>query len=184
MNGEGVEWVLENISSLQTLGKWCLGLQADVYDGTGTGAKNHSGLMLEEYLNSMVMVAAGKNCLLSTPPTTGDGGGITQGCLVQRASVPLEIILLFAAVNIGVVAMAVYIVILSRAMKSPSSGLSCQRVDGDHPDKIQRETPNDLLGWIAQFVREGVRGVSVGMINRENLRFWSFGSRENRLVSG
>lgn len=92
MDGEGVMWVLENMESIQTLHAWCLGLQANVYDGTGTGAKNDSGSMLEQYLNSMVMVTGGKNYLLSTPPTTGDGGGDTQGCQRQRTSVPWEII--------------------------------------------------------------------------------------------
>lgn len=40
MNGTGVEWVLPYVNSTETLFPWCLDLQGNVYDGSGTVARN------------------------------------------------------------------------------------------------------------------------------------------------
>ena len=185
MTGEGAMWVLENIDGLKTLSRWCLGLQANVYDGTGTGAKNNSGLMLEQYLNSMVMVAGGKDYLLSTPPTSGDGGGDTQGCQAQRTSVPLGIILLLNISTIGIVKMVVYLTILSLTMKSSSLEIGRKRPDSGNRKNVKRETPNSLIGWMTQAVREGVQWEDAGeIVKAENLKLWGFARRQTGVGFG
>ena len=152
MNAPDLEWVLQTFNSSATLYIWCLGLQGNVYDGTGTGASNNSGLMLAQYLNSLVMVAGGNDYLLATP-TSGDG---MQGCLVQRTSVPVEILLLFAVFTFGIVGMAFYLVILSL-----------------HTESIEN-APNSLLKWMGQAVQERVGR----KIPRRDLRQWGFGRNE------
>jgi hypothetical protein len=137
--------------------------------------------MLEQFLNSIVMVAGGNNYLLNPPPKTGNGGGDTQGCRGQRTSVPLEIIILFVVVTVGVQAMAIYLVIL----RWPSLATSSQCVDDDYIHKIRKCTPNNLLDWMTQAVRERVERVGDNdMIKANNLKFWGFGIRENGVTLG
>ena len=99
LNGTELSWVLENMNSQETVAGWCLGSQANVYDGQGTGATNNSGLKLQQYLNSIVVVAGGKDSLLSTP--TNEGGGATQSCLQQKTSAPVVILIRFLLVTLG-----------------------------------------------------------------------------------
>jgi hypothetical protein len=77
MGETGVNWVLENMQSTDTLLKWCLLLQGRIYDRAGTAASIYSKPLLEEYLNSMIMVAGGKNMLTNTAQKDGPGGGDT-----------------------------------------------------------------------------------------------------------
>ena len=177
MNGSGVEWVLLNLNSTQTLNKWTLPLQGNMYDGSGTGANNDTGLILEEYLNTMVMVAGGDNYLLSTPNATGNGGGDTQGCLVQRTSIPVEIIILFVLVTIFVLAMVLDLVILALLSIPPNQ--SWQRLNGEFLRKVRRETPNDLVGWMSQAVRERGGWDDTGKIEGKSLKLWVFGRRQH-----
>lgn len=174
MNAPAVDWALRSINGTSTLETWCLGLQANVYDGTGTGAKNNSGSFLEQYLNSMVMVAGGNGYLLATPPSTGNGGGDTQGCLAQRTSVPLEIIILFAVITIGVLGMAIYLCSLS-GYWLPSAN-AWQPVNAKDNDP-----PNGLLGWMDQAVKEHfmVEGETI-ITNR--LKLCSFGRKADGSV--
>jgi len=173
MNASAVNWALEGINSTSTLETWCLGLQANVYDGTGTGAKNNSGWFLEQYLNSMVMVAAGNNYLLATPPTTGNGGGDTQGCLVTKTSVPLEITLLFVVVTVGLFVLAIYLCALNgrRWVSSRNSELGA----GDQP-------PNGLLGWMEQAVKEHYMARSDTVLDMDHLKLGRFGKRTDGSV--
>ena len=185
LNGTGVEWILPMINTTGTLLLWCDNLQGNIYDGSGTGARNDSGLILEQYLNSMVMVIGGNGYLISTPGTTGDGGGNTQGCLVTRTSLPLEIIILFAIISIFVVVVIVDLVILSYGFKTTISAGSWKSAEGGYLNKIKYEMPNSLLGWMAQSVREGVRRDDSGeMVKEKDLKFWGFTRRDQGIGFG
>jgi len=167
MNGTGISWVLEHIKSGATLALWCLGLQANVYNGAGTGANNNSGAALEQYLNSIIMVAGGKDSLLSTPTT--EGGGPTQGCHQQRTSIPAEILIMFAVVTFALLSVATILLvlfILERQMESVGSNIS-------------QPMPNDLVGWMVQAVQE-YRG-QAGTTGDE-LRNWAFGRWPTGLI--
>jgi hypothetical protein len=177
MNGSGVEWVLPNLNSSLALREWRPLLPPIVYDGTGTGAKNNTGLLVEEFLNSLVMVAGGNNYLLSTPPTTGNGGGDTQGCLSQLTFIPVEIIILFVLVTIFVLAMLLDLVILILLSIPPNP--SWQRLNGEFLNKVKHETPNDLVGWMSQAVRERGGWDGAGEIQGKSLKLWVFGRRQN-----
>jgi hypothetical protein len=177
MNGTGVEWVLFNLNSTQTLYTWTLPLQANMYDGTGTPANNHTGLTLEEYLNTMVMVAGGNNYLHSTPNATANDGGNTQGCLVQRTSIPVEIVILVVLVTIFVLAMVLDLVILALLSIPPNQ--SWQRLNGEFLRKVRRETPNDLVGWMSQTVRERGGWDDTGEIGGKSLKLWVYGRRQH-----
>ena len=76
MNAPAMEWVLANASSQSTLAEWILTFQGSMYNGTGTTAAPDLDVRLAWVLNSMVMIGAGGNYLLSVAPP-----GSTQGCL-------------------------------------------------------------------------------------------------------
>lgn len=176
LNGTGVEWVLQNINSTYTLLNWCYGLQGNMYDGQGIAASNNSGLILEQYLNTLVMVAAGNNYLTSTPAITAGGGGITQGCLVPRASLPLEIILLFVIVSIFLLAILVDF-IMGYGFKV---GETLHHANGDY-----HKPPNSLLDWMAQAVREHIfRDDATATFKEQDLKSWGFSRRDNGIGLG
>ena len=178
MSGDGVQWVRLNLNITETLNKWTLPLQANVYDGSGTGARNNSGLILEQYLNTMIMVAGGDNYLLSTPSPTGNGGGDTQGCLVQRTLIPVEIIILFALITILIGIMLVDLLILIILALPPNA--SWKRLNGEFLRKVKHETPNDLVGWMSQAVRERGGWNDSEEISGRTLKLWVFGRRNTR----
>lgn len=178
MSGDGVQWVQLNLNSTGTLDKWTLPFQANVYDGSGSGANNDSGLILEQYLNTMIMVAGGDNYLLNTPPSNGTGGGNTQGCLIQQTSIPVEIIILFALVTILVGGMVLDLLILTLIALPPNA--SWKRLNEQFLRKVNRETPNDLVDWMSQAVRERGGLDDTEEIEGKTLRLWVFGRRDNK----
>jgi hypothetical protein len=159
MNGTGISWILENIYSQETLATWVTGLPAVLYNGAGTAAQSNPGITLEKALNSMVMVAGGKDYLLSSP--TNDGGGGSQGCLQQMTSVPVEILIMLGLVTVGLILVSTRLLVL------------CIR---DHMElidqKIAQPMPNDLVSWMVQAVQEyrGKDGVSA-----QEIKNWAFG---------
>ena len=179
MNGTGVEWVLSNLDSTGTLLEWIRGLQGNIYDGQGTAASNDSRSILERYLNTLVMVAGGNNYLINTPTITGSGGGNTQGCLVSRTSLPLEIIFLLTIVFVFVIAIFVDFIFgkIGRPLR--------RAADPDYLNRIKNETPNSLLDWMAQSVRERIFRDDVGSTFKgEDLKLWGFSPRDNNIGLG
>lgn len=125
---------------------WCDDLKGNIYDGQGTATSNNFRLILEQYLNPLVKVAAGNNYLTSTPAITADGGGITRGCLAPRTSLPLKIIVLFVTFSIFLVAILVDFIL----------GYGFKMGGTLHHDYPKDETPKTLLDWMAQSVREHI----------------------------
>jgi hypothetical protein len=159
MNGTGISWVLETIDSQDAMNTWVIGLPAVVYNGAGTAASSNPGARVEAVLNSMVMVAGGKDYLLSTP-TTG-GSNATQGCLQQMTSVPVEILILLGLVSVGFLLVSACLFVL------------CMRDRMELMDQtITQPMPGDLVSWMVQAVQEyrGRRGVAA-----RDLKDWAFG---------
>jgi hypothetical protein len=178
MNGTGVEWVLSNINSSDVLLTFVPDLQGNIYNGQGTPASNDSRSILEQYLNTLVMVAGGNGYVINSPAMTGEGAGNTQGCLVPRTSLPLEIILLSAIVSVFAVTFVVDFIC------SKIRGL-LHRADVDYLNQIKRETPNSLLDWMAQSVRECLFRDDVRSTFRtEDLKLWGFSPRDNGIGLG
>jgi hypothetical protein len=178
MNGTGVEWVLRNINSTDILLTFVPDLQGNIYNGQGTAASNDSRLIVEQYLNTLVMVAGGNGYVINSPAITGDGAGNTQGCLVPRTSLPFEVIFLFAIVSVFAVAFVVNII-------CGKIGGSSYGADGDYLNRIKHETPNGLLDWMAQSVREHIFRDDVrSTFKEEDLKLWGFSPRDNDIGLG
>jgi hypothetical protein len=166
MNGTAISWVLENMISQETLRIWCLRLQGYVYDGTRTNATNNPGAILEQYLNSIIMVAGGKDYLLSIP--TNESAGSTQGCQVQKTFVPVEVLVMLSLVTAGLVSSGVTLFVLHM----------WERID--HVDqKLSQTVPNDLVSWMSQAVQEHRGGRN---ITPRELKTWAFGRRPTGMV--
>jgi hypothetical protein len=171
MDGPGVQWVLSGINSTETLLEWCTVLQGSIYDGSGTPASSDAGGILERLLNSIVMVEGGNNYLTSTPETSVSGGGNTQGCLVSRASVPIEIVLLLGLVSILLVIMiADFFLLACRHKRATYQGQRVENVD----------VPNGLVSWMLRSAREAIRdGYRERFITQMDLKFWGFGRKQD-----
>lgn len=163
MDAPAMEYVLSNLSSQSTLSECILTFQGSMYNGTGTTATPDVGMRLAWVLNSVVMVGAGSNCLLSTAPP-----GSTQRCLAQRAYVPYAMLATFAIITFTLVTppldLMFLIVQYLRCPVSKRSSLSA--------------TPNSLVDWIAQAAREKLStngSASLGEFKAKHLKQWEYG---------
>jgi hypothetical protein len=175
MNGTGVEWVLANINSTDVLLTFVPDLQGNIYNGQGTAASNDSGRRVEQYLNTLVMVAGGSGYVINSPAVTGDGAGNTQGCLVPRTTLPWEIVFLFVIVSAFAVTFVVNFI-------CGKIGGSLYGVEGYYLNRIKHETPNSLLDWMAQSVRECVFRDET--FKEEDLTLWGFSPRDDDMGLG
>jgi hypothetical protein len=137
-SGAVLEDIQRSIPSQYMLQNWCGTIQGAVYNGTGTGASGDSGVIVEQILNSMMVVAGGGNYLLNTTATHE-----TQGCVLDRTLIPWEVIVL-AAVSTGLAKfLALYWMCLLWQLRSLLRGESKGTL-----------IPYDLLTWIEQAVAE------------------------------
>jgi len=65
------------------------------------------------------------------------------------------------------------------ALLSIPPNQSWQRLNGEFLRKVRRETPNDLVGWMSQAVRERGGWDDTGKIEGKSLKLWVFGRRQN-----
>ena len=165
MDAPSMEWVLGNMSSLSTLQEWRLTFQGSMYNGTGTTAAPDCDVRLSWVLNSMVMIGAGGNYLLSSAPL-----GSTQGCLAQRANVPNAVLAIFGVVTLILILLPLYLfTLLLQYLGYPSS----QRSGLKH-------TPNGLVDWMAH---AGYASLSTEQndanenVESKELKQWEYGLR-------
>ena len=164
MNAPTLEWVLANASSQAILTEWILTFQGSMYNGTRTNATADAASRLDLVLNSMVMIGAGGNYLLSVAPP-----GSTQGCLAQGTLIPTAMLAIFAIVTFIFVALLLYLIVLVvRYYSFPSSSRS----------QIST-TPNGLVDWIVQAAQASLSGKDETSIDENvtagQLRQWLFG---------
>ncbi|KAJ9609925.1 hypothetical protein H2200_006254 [Cladophialophora chaetospira] len=133
-----LEAIQRSIPSQYMLQNWCGTIQGAMYNGTGTGASGDSGLIIEQILNSMMMVAGGGNYLLNTTASHE-----TQGCVLNRTLVPWEVIVL-AAVSTGLAKFLAFdwMYLLWHLQKTPQTVSEGNVI------------PHDLLTWMQQAVIE------------------------------
>jgi hypothetical protein len=159
--------ILSTIASKSTLKQSCLTLQGAVYDGWYTPASNDTGSILEETLNSIVMVAGGDNYLHNTTAPNE-----TQGCLVFHTEIHLVVIILTSMVTLIALLLLVYwiaLIVLKQRCKKTMEGTQ----EKAYLKSVNKYTPGDIFGWMAQAIREGEhRGAD---IKPKHLRKWQMG---------
>ena len=164
MDAPSMEFVLGNVSSQSTLQEWILTFQGSMYNGTGTTAAPDCDQRLEWVLNSLVMIGAGGNYLLSSAPP-----GSTQGCLAQRAIIPNAVLAIFGIVSSILLMMFLYLfILLLLYLRFPSS----QRRNLAH-------TPNGLADWMAHAAHASAGGNED--VESKELRGWGYGVRGRKV---
>lgn len=162
MDAPSVAWVLPRIQIGSTLNAWCQRTQGDVFNPFSPELPENS---VSWVLESMVMVGFGN--VVELPDAT-------QGCLMTKTQIPWEVCALLGFVTVMFVALlalcAGYFAYLSAFQKRLS--------DADRWAVINA-TPQGLLGWIGQAIREHdtpANAVSYStMVEPRDFRRWQFG---------
>jgi hypothetical protein len=151
-----------------TLGFWVIPLRSNLLD---TGSSNITDT-LSSILEIIVMVGyGGRVDTNSTPPAGHD----LQGCLTPRAAIPWPVSLLLLITTLGLTLMLVYWAVLFFQLRSASSLLSER-----YAKSVNMATPNGLVGWIMQSVREHNRDAKV---EASGLGHWDFGQESGGRMS-
>jgi hypothetical protein len=151
---------------------WCEEVRGHIYTDFASVATTPTdpGAVLESVLDSLVMTAGAAWNLTQFPILDS-----SQGCLVARTKVSWVVIILLVLVTISIVAMIIYWITLSILIYWASRRYSPQQVRN-----IEEYTPNGLLSWIVQAVREtGLKEVRL-----KDLQEWSFGWHGDRQRTG
>ena len=168
MDAPSMEWVLGNMSSLSTLQEWRLTVQGSMYNGTGTPAAPDCDERLSWILNSMVMIGAGGNYLLSSAPL-----GSTQGCLAQRAIIPNTVLAIFSVVTLILILLPLYLfTLLLQYLGYPSSERSGLK-----------HTPNGLVDWMDHAAHASLnveQNDANEYVESKQLKLWQYGFRGGR----
>jgi hypothetical protein len=175
INTPNLDSILSTILSKTTLSHWCASFQGLVYNGRYTPASNDTGSILEEVLNSMVMVAGGNNFLLNTTATDE-----TQGCLVVRTNIHLAVVILTSAITAITMVMLIYwivLIVLKRRCKKKKTGAQKQYIKN-----VEKLTPSDVFDWIALAVRIS-QGKEID-IKAKKLKKWIFRQKEDGIGLG
>lgn len=161
------------IPSRSTLNSWCEVAQGAMYNGTGTPASANSQGILEEVLNSMIIIGGGNNYLLNN--TASDQ---TQGCVLPRTLVPWVVVILAAlAIGLGMLLLLYWLYLLI-SIHFANKGGSQEEI------KISKHhIPTDLLTWMLQAVKESQMGRTLAGRKTEamtplSLKEWEFGVRD------
>jgi hypothetical protein len=160
------------ISSRETISLWCAVIQGAVYDGTGTPASNNTQGILEEVLNSMIMVTGGGNYLLSIP-----AGNTTQGCITPRTYIPWAVVTLAAVVATMALLLLVFWHYLLTRIHFVGRRQKMELVES------VKYTPGSIFTWMVEAVRESHNGVSgmteagAKVVKLKHLGQWDFGEK-------
>ncbi|KAN0093494.1 hypothetical protein V8E51_016678 [Hyaloscypha variabilis] len=125
---------------------WCEVVRGQIYTDFASGASTTTdpGAVLESVMDSLVITAGAAWNLTQFPISDP-----SQGCLVRRTQVSWVIAILFVLVTISTAAMTIYWITLIILVHRASRYRPAQEVKD-----IEEYTPNRLLSWMVQAVRE------------------------------
>jgi hypothetical protein len=163
MDAPSLDGILMQTSIDWWFASWCQELRGHIYTDFASAANvsTDPGDVLESVLDNLVMMAGSAWNLTQFPISDP-----TQGCLVTMTNVSWVVVVLVVVVAITTSAMTGYWATLSVLIYRAEGHYRHQQL------KVpENDTPNGLLGWMLQAVREtGI--VRVGL---KDLREWSFG---------
>ncbi|KAH9223354.1 hypothetical protein DL95DRAFT_518219 [Leptodontidium sp. 2 PMI_412] len=169
VDNHAADQILTSMDSHWCMSDWIQGFQGGCYDGSGTPAIAGAAIFIEQYLNAMLMVQAGNNNLLQSVPAGSDP---TQGCLVTKASVPVEIFAL-----VGVVGLLVLVTLLAWLVLLVVGCCAGKKVKGMRD--VLGYVPVSLTGWMLHAARESgardARERAKVVTEARELRQWRYG---------
>ncbi|KAF2233757.1 hypothetical protein EV356DRAFT_577347 [Viridothelium virens] len=160
--------IQKGIDSFATLQDWKQTFQGSLYSGTGSPASPDAGSVLEQILNSMIMVASGNNYLLNSSMSTQ-----SQGCITTRTWILWELLLLAGIVVLLVKSLFLYWVGMTIRLRILSKD-----VDQNDVEWIMRFIPGETFEWMAQAVRESNVASATKVATSDVARFY-FGKSKN-----
>jgi hypothetical protein len=151
---------------------WCEEVRGHIYTDFASVAATTTdpGAVLESVMESLVMTAGAAWNLTQFPISDP-----SQGCLVARTEVSWVVVILFFLVAISTVAMIIYWITLSILIHWASRRYSPEQIKN-----IEDYTPNGLLSWMVQAVRE----TGLAEVGFKDLQGWSFGWHIDRQRTG
>jgi hypothetical protein len=105
-------------------------------------------------------------------------GDPTQGCIIAHSEVPWPLFTFLALATLSFLALVVYWVTSSVRLRRLQSKLSSSKKYSKH---IRAETPNGLLGWMAQAGRERIHHSNQPIKARDTSR-WELGPDDDELL--
>jgi len=160
-----LQTVQRGINSSWTISDWIQVFQGSVYYGTGTNASNNTGGILEQVLNSMIMVAGGNNYLLDSSHALD-----TQGCLTTRTYLLWELIVLAGLMALILIFLLLLWLVLAIQLNKWSRQMKPEDVRW-----IRKYTPIGTFPWMAQAVRESALLQGTRIVDMADLKAWYFG---------
>jgi hypothetical protein len=161
--------VQEGISSLTTLYDWRQRIQGSLYDGTGTPASNDTGGILEQVLNSMIMVAGGGNYLLNETQSQE-----TQGCLTHRTRILWGLLALAGLAAAVVLGLLLYWLGLVVRLSMLQRDVMAKNENGSA--WTTQNPPLNTFKWMTQAVRESQPSRDA-VVEEQDLRNWYLGMK-------
>ncbi|KAH6974950.1 hypothetical protein BKA56DRAFT_618475 [Ilyonectria sp. MPI-CAGE-AT-0026] len=164
MDAPSLLGILAQTSTSWSRSAWCNELRENLYPPSGTIATVAAdpGAVIEAILDAVVVQGA-TNWSITSITEIGDP---TQGCLAPRTEVRPAVMLLLALATFCTVGMGLYWAALSTYFYRATKLWSPQLVR-----EIEKSTPNDLLGWMMQAVRE----TDSSLVEEKDLKEWHFG---------
>jgi hypothetical protein len=156
LNASSIEWIINQMDGQSSLLQWVFALRGSIETGNTTSIGSKIVTMLE------TMTQIGWGGKISVNDTSQ--ADPTIGCLAPRAAIPIPVFLLLVAVTIGLLCMLSYWTTLLFLVHSKSSTVSKR-----YAKCVKETTPNGLLGWMAQAVRE--HGVG-GTVEAKDVKQW------------
>jgi hypothetical protein len=165
MKAPSVEWILTKLYAVRTLSLYKGMTAGKIYEQNNWNQPTEVASILESILESIIMIGWGGDVSETDPPI----GDPTQGCIMTLAAVPWPVgTLLFLATLIALL----HVVFLL------FSELELRRLQRKLPptvaEYIKTETPNGLIDWMIQAVREHKKHDCLDH-DPKDVPFWQFG---------
>jgi hypothetical protein len=157
MDAPSLDWLLSLIRAQIAITGW-----VDIVKGTlyavnvanAPGLPPDPGLVIASNLNTITMIAGASWNNTASPRVIDDP---TQGCLASRALVSGPVMLLFAIITVGTVAMGLYLIALVGLIHLARTNSSTAYIKA-----VEDRTPGGLFGWMRRATYEtdiAARGV-------------------------
>jgi len=165
MKAPSVEWILTKLHAVKTLSLYKGMTAGKIYEQNNWNQTTKVASILESILESIIMVGWGGDVSETDAPI----GDPTQGCVMTLAEVPWPVwTLLFLATFTTLL----HIIFLLY------SQLELRRLQSKLPpalaEYIRTETPNGLIDWMIQAVREHKKHDCLDHDSKD-IPFWQFG---------
>jgi len=165
MKAPSVEWILTKLYAVSTLSQYKGMTTGKIYEQNNWNQPTEVASILESILESIIMIGWGGGVSETDPPI----GDPTQGCMVTLAEVPWPVCTLLFLATLITLLHIIFLVFSELELRRLQSQLSPTVAE-----YIKTETPNGLIDWMIQAVREHNKHDCLDH-DPKDIPFWKFG---------